>query len=285
MYRELRPDELPVDLAGAVVWLRTSAGPGSHRVVPDGCLDLIWSGRELFVAGPDTRAHLTPPADPRSYVGIRFPAGLGPAVLGVAAVDLRDARVPLAALWAPPAVRELAEALAAADDAPAVLARTVAGRHAEPDPVIRALWHRLRAGSRVDDAADAVGLSSRQLHRRSLHSFGYGPKTLARVLRFDRAVTLARTGAALSTVATRTGYADQAHLAREVREYAGVPLTALLTGADGDRDDEDRVDGDRVEGDRAGRHPSSECRVTGAAPRPVRSGWPVPPGRGPRPAR
>ena len=92
----------------------------------------------------------------------------------------------------------------------------------------RAVWRSLRAGRRVDATAGEVGLSARQLHRRCLTSFGYGPKTLGRILRFDRAVALARTGAALACVAATVGYADEAHLCREVRDLAGVPLTELL---------------------------------------------------------
>jgi transcriptional regulator GlxA family with amidase domain len=51
---------------------------------------------------------------------------------------------------------------------------------------------------------------------------------LHRVLRFDRAVKLAWTGVPFADVAHRTGYADQAHLSREVRELAGVPLGQLI---------------------------------------------------------
>ena len=43
-----------------------------------------------------------------------------------------------------------------------------------------------------------------------------------------RAVALARAGTPLAEVAARAGYADQAHLTREVRELAGVPPTRLL---------------------------------------------------------
>ncbi|MFD7653946.1 helix-turn-helix domain-containing protein, partial [Actinosynnema sp. NPDC059797] len=64
--------------------------------------------------------------------------------------------------------------------------------------------------------------------RRSLAAFGYGPKVLHRVLRFDRAVALARRGVPFADVAHRTGYADQSHLSREVRELAGVPLGQLI---------------------------------------------------------
>ena len=66
------------------------------------------------------------------------------------------------------------------------------------------------------------------MHRRSLAAFGYGPKTLARILRFQRALALARAGTPLAEVAVRSGYADQAHLAREVRALAGVPLGRLM---------------------------------------------------------
>jgi AraC-like DNA-binding protein len=58
-------------------------------------------------------------------------------------------------------------------------------------------------------------------------AFGYGPKTLARVLRMRRALRLARGGVSLAEVAARCGYADQAHLAREVKDLAGVPITVL----------------------------------------------------------
>lgn len=75
--------------------------------------------------------------------------------------------------------------------------------------------------------ADALDLSARQLHRRSLDAFGYGPKTLARVLRMHRALDLARAGVPLAETAFRSGYADQSHLAREVKAFAGVPVTAL----------------------------------------------------------
>ncbi|MGV9766911.1 helix-turn-helix domain-containing protein, partial [Micromonospora tulbaghiae] len=87
---------------------------------------------------------------------------------------------------------------------------------------------RLAAGATVAATAAEVGLGERALHRRSRALFGYGPKTLARILRMRRALDLARTGAPLAEVAVRSGYADQAHLTREVRELAGVPPTRLL---------------------------------------------------------
>lgn len=59
-------------------------------------------------------------------------------------------------------------------------------------------------------------------------AFGYGPKMLVRILRMNQAVDLARSGTPFAEVAARIGYADQAHLAREVKALAGVPLSELI---------------------------------------------------------
>jgi len=48
------------------------------------------------------------------------------------------------------------------------------------------------------------------------------PAVLRRVLRFRRAVALLRAGVAPAEVAARAGYADQPHLSRDVRAFAGV---------------------------------------------------------------
>ena len=97
-----------------------------------------------------------------------------------------------------------------------------------PDPLLREVVAALDAGRSVAATADRLGLSARQLHRRSLAAFGYGPKTLARVLRLQRALALARAGVPFAETAARAGFADQAHLARDVRELAGMPLGELL---------------------------------------------------------
>ncbi|MEU4426659.1 helix-turn-helix domain-containing protein, partial [Actinoplanes sp. NPDC024001] len=80
----------------------------------------------------------------------------------------------------------------------------------------------------VSDIAAVAGLGERQLRRRSVAAYGYGPKTLHRIFRMRRAVALARAGRAFAAVAADAGYADQAHLSRDVRALAGVPLSELV---------------------------------------------------------
>ncbi|MGK5443575.1 helix-turn-helix domain-containing protein [Micromonospora sp. URMC 105] len=224
MYRE-RPAGLP----GAVLWSAVSEGTAA-RVLPDGCLDLLWSSRSgLLVAGPDRTAHLSVGTPGERWLGVRLPPGTGPAVFGVPADELRDRRVPLDALWGR-AATGIAERLgdrptAAALEAVAAERLATAGG---PDPLGARVAARLAAGATVTATAAEVGLGPRALHRRSRALFGYGPKTLARILRMRRALALARTGAGLAEVAVRSGYADQAHLTRDVRELAGVPPATLL---------------------------------------------------------
>ncbi|RFU38975.1 helix-turn-helix domain-containing protein, partial [Actinomadura logoneensis] len=96
------------------------------------------------------------------------------------------------------------------------------------DPVVAPVVRGLLAGASVPDVADAVGLGERQLRRRALAAFGYGPKVLQRVLRFQRALGAVRAGVPAAEAAVDAGYADQAHMAHEMRKLAGVPLGGLV---------------------------------------------------------
>lgn len=224
MYRER-----PARLAGAVVWGRTATA-AVFRVVPDGCMDLIWCDGALMVAGPDTRAHLVRAAPGTEYTGLRFAPGMGPAALGVPASELRDRRVPLDELWPVPEVRQLAERTAAARARGSVLEGAAEARLRAadpPSPTVAAIVRALRAGKSVAVVAEEAGITPRQLRRRAHDAFGYGPKTLARVLRMNRALALAQAGVPWAETAVRSGYADQPHLTREVKALTGIAPGAL----------------------------------------------------------
>lgn len=225
MYEE-RASRLP----GAVVWTNASSDTGAGRVLPDGCMDLLWHEGRLLVAGPDTRAYVME-REPSTWAGVRFCPGAAPALLGVPAHELRDRRVELADLWPAAEVRLLRGRIEAAADPVTALeevALECAAVAEPPDPVLRQIVKALDAGHPVSATADQLGLGARQLHRRCLAAFGYGPKTLGRILRLQRALALGRDGVPFADTAVRAGYADQAHLAREVKELSGVPLGELL---------------------------------------------------------
>ena len=212
--------------SAACMWSTLATGRGG--VLPDACVDLMHiEGRGTFVAGPDTRP--APPATGPD-VGLRLRPGHAAAVLGVPAAELRDSRVAIEDLWGRDGA-ELSRRLDEAPDRHALLAETVARRVAAADPIALGAVALLARdpGRRVADLATELAVSERHLLRRVRAAVGYGPKTLARVLRFQRLLALAEVGAgSLAELALAAGYADQPHMTGEVRRLAGAPPTAVL---------------------------------------------------------
>jgi AraC-like DNA-binding protein len=101
-----------------------------------------------------------------------------------------------------------------------------------PSPGVEWSWHRLRlTGGRASIGALAteLGWSHRRLISRFREAIGLAPKTAARVLRFDRAVSALRASPdGLAEIAFDCGYFDQAHLNRDFRELAGTTPTAFV---------------------------------------------------------
>jgi AraC-like DNA-binding protein len=223
-YRE-RPTAVP----GVVLWERTvERGSPRTRILPDGCLDVIWDGRRLFVAGPDSTARWHEEGRTARYVGIRCSGGRGPALLGVPADEMRDRTLDLSDVSDERQIRALTERTAT-DPVPSLEAWLV-DRAASwrLDPVGPRVVEWAGAGAAVSKMAGLLGLTTRQLHRRCLSAFGYGPRHLTRVLRLSRALEAARESRSLARVSALSGYADQAHLCREVRDLVGTTPALLL---------------------------------------------------------
>ena len=222
--------EASAGVSGVVAWQREAMPDPSapSRILPDGCMDLIWDGTRLFVAGPDRVARLHTDASSASYAALRFADGTGPAMVGVPADTLTDLTVDLADLWPSRRAAEL-EAHVAEDPLRALVGwARQRSTVASPDPLGPAVRRMAAAGTDVATMADRVGFSTRQLHRRCLRLFGYGPKHLVRVLRLGRALELGRDGLGAAEVAVAAGYADQPHFARDTRTLALATPRALL---------------------------------------------------------
>jgi len=106
-YRELRA---PAALAGLVEcgWTDTATADAAHQVLPDGCMDLVWTGAELLVAGPDTVPHHGTRTRGVTVAGLRFLPGALPSLLAVPAAPLHNRRVALVELVPGPARDALA---------------------------------------------------------------------------------------------------------------------------------------------------------------------------------
>jgi AraC-like DNA-binding protein len=143
-------------------------------------------------------------------------------VLGLHGAELADARVGVSEVWGRVEMERIESRLlecTSPSQAAALLEDAVAARvRGAPDSAVAAVvtvLHHERTP--VRELAARLGLSERHLRRRCTDALGYGPKTLDRILRFQRFRALARRrrGVGLAQLAAVAGYADQAHLTRE----------------------------------------------------------------------
>lgn len=88
---------------------------------------------------------------------------------------------------------------------------------------------RIAIGSLVDE----IGWSQKHFISRFRDELGLAPKTMGRVLRFARSVAILKGDRAVrfADLAVECGYYDQAHYARDVRQFAGVSPRELIASA------------------------------------------------------
>jgi AraC-like DNA-binding protein len=215
----------------------------SHHIWPDGCVSLavaIHDARPVAVAvvGPGTRAQRVPVRAGIRHRGVRFWPDTGGAALGVDPASLRDRMVPLAELLGRDALDDAmrhAQAVAAATDDAAVrgaFAAWLAPVRALPvDTRVRDAVRRLVDADgelAIASLAREVGLGPRQLQRRFGRAVGLTPKEYARVRRVRAAIAGVQRGEdRWAQLAHSLGYADQAHMVREMGEMTGLTPGAV----------------------------------------------------------
>ena len=91
---------------------------------------------------------------------------------------------------------------------------------------------KTRGSIRIGVLAKDLGVSRRHLIQTFRDEIGLPPKTVARLARFGSALARARSDAEpdWADIAAGSGYADQAHLSREFREFCGETPTAWHHG-------------------------------------------------------
>ncbi|WP_369637884.1 helix-turn-helix domain-containing protein [Nocardia sp. JMUB6875] len=202
----------------------------SHPGQPGGRWDMLASGLTVHPAviahngfQHGVQLNLTP-------LGCRALFGMPAAALGSWIVDLADVLGPRAA-----ELRERLSLLSAWPDRFAVIDEILL-RQVHPvhwDPELTRAWSLLSGPDpavRVAAVADEIGWSRRHLGNRFSAEFGISPKDAARVSRFERSRRLLCEPnlPPLAAVAAVAGYYDQAHMAREWRELAGMPPSVWL---------------------------------------------------------
>lgn len=241
-----RPSLLPgVAMAG---FRERSADLVDLRVVPHPAVTVVIDlGDGLLViddaSGRQQRGSVVAGLAPASLRGlgrdieclqVRLSPAVAHVVLGASPL-LSGTMVALDDLWGRDATRiqEQLRAAASWDErfaiAEAVLARRLeAGRAVDPEVAIT--WGQTvtsRGRVRVDQLAAETGWSRKRLWSRYRSQIGLTPKRAAQLVRFDHAAHRLAAGHSPAQVAAESGYADQSHLHRDVKAFAGVTPTAV----------------------------------------------------------
>lgn len=206
-----RPGRHP---AIAAAWSSNVAAPRNELVAADGCFDLIVridgaARRTAFVYEPVTAAHEVPLDVGDRWFGVRVRPGHGAALLEHRHELLR-----------------LAERSTAVDDAALAQLEALATGAVEitrPPAVVSDFVEVARA-SAGDLRLTSPSTSSREreLQRAARRWLGLTPKAFLRIERAWAARHAIRSGRPLATIAAELGYADQAHLTREIGRILGV---------------------------------------------------------------
>jgi AraC-like DNA-binding protein len=206
-----------------------------YAVMPDGCLDLIYSpesGLRAIGAMTVTRHHNLCAGVPSA--GVRFQPGMARRFFRIAPSELTDQAIALDDLPGRSA-RELERRLGEAKSSSEIvklLVGQVFGVDAAVDPVQKAIEAITAAHGDIDlnYVSSKANLSPRQFRRRCLEESGLSPRRLCRILRFRYASQLAsRAPRDWAGIAQAAGYYDQAHLIRDFREFSGVTPMSVFS--------------------------------------------------------
>lgn len=218
--------------------------PYLHRLLPDGCLSIVWMPPEddrgsdrLVISGPHPCAIEIPITPGAVFFGARLAPGVAHALLNIheAAVDLQTLQGDFAAFDSLRAGM-LRSALAAEDERDAVFRVFGAILQAwirnapDVDNRVRRAVALLEDGSlRISEVAASVGCSERQLQREFRRTVGLTPKRYARIRRFRTALNniLRAVPETWGRVAVDCGFSDQAHMTREFVALSGLSPEAL----------------------------------------------------------
>jgi AraC-like DNA-binding protein len=225
----------------SAVWVHSTGNTlnGTFAYAPDGFPDLLWINGTPWINGPMVGPTIEELPANFTVVGLALKPGVIPNWTRASLAEVTGTRVPLAEFL--PTLAERIRNVVGDCRNPVQTAQrlqeAVATDLPATDPPDAAHVHIREALDRCDATAATtsqiarkLGTSDRTLRRRCESLFGYGPKTLERVLRLQRFLAHARASkhATVSALAYEAGFCDQAHLTREARLLTGLTPKSIL---------------------------------------------------------
>lgn len=256
-YQEYKPSPHLESLVKCYWTLEVPAAtsPQKQRIVPDGCLEMIFILGEdikrytsetafiiqprMFVLGQITQSFTVEPTGYVNSFGVRFyPYGLAN-FISTPLNSLANKETPLLALFDATQVQELSHEIIHASNAQA--------RINAVEQFLGKLDNEESIDGLVKDVIDMIlsskgttsiksGLKSditkrRQLERKFLKQIGMSPKQLSKVVRLQAALQMMLKSHpdSLSTIAYGSDYYDQAHFIKDFKEFTDITPKEFFT--------------------------------------------------------
>lgn len=244
-YREYAPNEKLASHVACYWTMDFDPGRGSrmHRILPDGCVDIIVDRRALsprkaaFVEGLMATYEVLRFAEAQSLFGIRLFTESAPSLLRYPISAFIGQHVYIEEIWGTDGLFMVEEMLLA-HEAPRIveiadrkLIDRLSARDAPAHPLIYASMKEMYASKgslSTADLADRVSFSERHLRRTFDRELGLSPKEMLGIVRFqsllqdlyDGLYQGARSG--FADLAAKYGYYDQSHFIKSFKRYYGM---------------------------------------------------------------
>lgn len=251
-YKEFAPKSESAHLIGAF-WsfsMPNSNGVIKHRVLPDGCMDVIFQYQralgggiynpQLAIYGSTDSFKLFEIKPSTEFVGVRFHPGMAGLFLKLNPIELfqqqakaQDCCKEFGKIFDRLCESNSAEQALSTLQTSILELQKVNCEDSVSLPIREALkLITISNGTMpVSHIASAIGISERTLRRGVTKAVGLSPKVLARILRFQNTMLRLRASetADLCRFALDCGYADQAHMGREFQRLSGLTPTAFIS--------------------------------------------------------
>ncbi|WP_261375898.1 helix-turn-helix domain-containing protein [Brevibacillus brevis] len=245
-YREYMPSK---SLANYITcyWASEYNGEGiarTSRVIPDGCVDIIFNLRATsvkegaFLTGLMRTYEDMLVTEPQSMIGIRFYAEGAARFLRYPIAMINGHHPNLEDIWGKEADRVIEGLLEASDMAERIawLEQELIKRLWMDDPADQLLLtsmnylYEYRGNLSMAALAEKVNYSERTLRRTFQQQLGMSPKELGRIIQFQGLLQMLAKGtrSSFTDAALQCGYYDQSHLIKSFHTFYGVTPSKIV---------------------------------------------------------
>lgn len=209
------------------------------RVVPDGCIDLIfeYDGERMsaFAAGSALTWQERLWEGRKEYFGVRFMPGFHPAGITVVLKDLIDHKLPLEDVWMEKESKLLQRISEQQDFYQRIRIfleeyTKLENKREKPFGKIELLMtvkHMVYDSDgliKVSEMAEKTGYTERYINKVFIEQMGFSPKMFCKIIQFQRSLEFLNYGAPdkMTEAAVYLGFYDQAQFIKNFRTYAGI---------------------------------------------------------------